>query len=200
MKAETSVNRSVRAAVALIAAGAASVGDVLLLWVSGGGERAWLPAAHYLGVLCIPLYALGYHVVARGLDVRAIFWVGLYASAVGTAIHGMTAVAILEGPVAASSGDRFASLAPVLTYLIPLWLLVGALTVVGSVLQFRAVRADARHPQWFAWANPLAFVVLVGGIGALSGGLWPYVIPAAPNLAHVLYFVAVAAMVSRPPP
>jgi len=178
--------------IATLAAVAASCGDLLLLWVAAGGERGWLIIGNYLGVLFIPLYALGYRVVSELLNVRAIFWIGAYASAIGAAIHGVTAVTILSAASTNASAGPFASLVPILPYLIPLWVLVAALSIVGSLLQVRAVRADARLPRWFAWVNPLALTVAIAGIGAAFDSLAQYVVPAAPNLAHVFYFAAVA--------
>lgn len=182
------------ASIAALAAVAASVGDLLLLWIAGGGERSWLAAAHYLGVLFIPLYALGYRAVGRMLRSPPIFWIGVYAAAVGAAIHGITTMAIWSSPPLQDAGDRFASLTPILPYLIPLWLFVGTLTFAGSALQFRVVRAMPSMPPWFAWLNPSALIVIVAGLAAPFGSIAEYMIPAAPNLVHVIYFGVVAAI------
>ena len=184
------------ASIAALAAVAASAGDLLLLWIAGGGDRSWLAVGHYLGVLFIPLYALGYRAVGDMLRSPPILWIGVYAAAVGAAIHGMTTMAIWSSPTSEHAADRFASLTPILPYLIPLWLLVGALTLAGSALQFRAVRADASLPPWFAWVNPSVLIVIVAGFAAPLGAIAGYMIPAAPNLVHVIYF-AVVAVVAR---
>jgi hypothetical protein len=187
------------ASIAALAATAASCGDLLLLWIAAGGDREWLTTGHYLGVLFIPLYAIGYRAVSRMLAEPAIFWIGMYASAIGAAIHGITGAAILNATVT-SQADPFASLAPVLAYLIPLWLIVGMASAVGSFLQCRAVSASSRYPYWFAWANPLVLTLTLAAVAVPFASVARYLVPAAPNVAHVLYFTAVAVIAGRRQP
>src|SRR5690242_14445257 len=91
------------AAAAWIAAGAAvaaSAGDLLLLAVAAPATpalaigtalgRRCLVAGHYLGVLAIPLYGLGYRYVADRLRppyARVVAAAGLCGGIVGGTIH-----------------------------------------------------------------------------------------------------------------
>src|SRR5262245_42763332 len=96
-------------AIASGAAMVASTGDLLLLWVAAATEPAvglpsppsWaLVAGHLAGVLAIPFYGLGWVALARPLAASqpraagAVRAAGLYASALGAAIHGTTAAAL----------------------------------------------------------------------------------------------------------
>ena len=90
---------------ALAGAVAASVGDLALLWVAWAADgrlgiasppEGTLVIGHYLGVLGIPLYALGYRALADGIREaapRAARWVvalGAVGSVVGAVVHGLT--------------------------------------------------------------------------------------------------------------
>jgi len=109
---------------AVVAAIIASAGDFCLIYVANApkygfgltGEQAgrWLLIGHYFGVLAIPLYSLGYWHVSRGIAVaghgisRSVFALGVYASAVGSAIHGLTAFGLYASPLAeAQSSNRW---------------------------------------------------------------------------------------------
>jgi hypothetical protein len=52
-------------------------------------------------------------------------------------------------------------------------------------------------PRWFACTNPAALIVVIAALGAPFPSLAGYVIPAAPNLAHIVYF-AIVALLSSP--
>ncbi|MBI1817266.1 MAG: hypothetical protein HYR72_20025 [Deltaproteobacteria bacterium] len=198
----------------LIATGAAllaSIGDLLLLHVAQLGPEdcgiarmaCWpeLLTGHYLGVLTIPLYGIGYWQVSRGLganDWRArwVFALGAYASALGGAVHGLTALIIRASPADPNApGDPFAALAPYAPYLLPLWLLLGVLALAGSAL-FTLVILTTRtaYPRWFAFANPVVLVALASLATLPAPAIASYVIPAAPNLAHIVFFGASTAV------
>lgn len=189
---------------ATAAAIVASIGDLLLLHVSmaGASFRGELLAGAYLGVLAIPCYGLGYWHVSRGLapaSAGAAAWVfrlGAYTGAVGAAVHGITAVVIAA--TAGTSGDAWAVLAPYAALLLPLWLVLGALAVAISLLQVRLCRTGrTAFPRWFAWTNPVALVALVGLASLPSPALAAYLVPAAPNLAQVIYFALSTVLLGR---
>ncbi len=192
---------------ALAGAVAASVGDLALLWVAWAADGRFglatppagtLVAGHYLGVLGIPLYGLGYAVLADGIRAsapsaaRAVLGLGLVGSVVGAVVHGLTgaltAVALRTGgPIAPTA---LAGIAEAI-YLMPLWGIVGAALAVGSVAFAIAVaRGGTRFPRAFAACTPLTVTLALAALAAPFPLVAAFVVPAAPNLAHVVVFAA----------
>lgn len=201
--------------VAIAAAVAASAGDLLLLLAANAGrpEAGALPApsegllvlGHYLGALAIPLYALGYRQVARGLApgspriARWVFGLGAYAAALGGTVHGLTALLIsTERRAGAPPTDPLAFVAHAGPFLLPLSTLALAALLTGSILYAVAVlRGGTAFPAWMAAANPALLVALVSLLAWPSPLLRAFVVPAAPNLVHVIFFGLVARMTMR---
>jgi len=196
-------------ALAAVAALAASVGDLLLLWVaSAGRNEPGLPAppdgallaGHLLGVFAIPLYGVGYWGVSRALGgahrhaTRFVFVAGALGGAYGGVVHGMTGIAEqLEAAAGIAPGDPMAFVASVGAFLIPLWIVVGVASAAGSIVFAVAVaHGDTALPRWMALANPLALVTLVALLGAPTPIGRALLVPAAPNLAHVWFFALAA--------
>ena len=192
---------------ALVGAVAASAGDLALLWVGWAQDgRLGIAAApagtlllgHYLGVFGIPLYALGYAALADGIRdaapaaARSLRLLGAVGSVLGAVVHGLTGAlthaAIRTGASTAPS-DLLAI--PEAAFLLPLWVIVALALATGSVVFAAAVRrGGTRFPRWMALCNPfvatVAIVVLATPFPTLAG----FVVPAAPNLAHVVVFAA----------
>jgi hypothetical protein len=203
------------AGVACVAAAVASAGDLLLLLAANAGrpEAGALPPpsegvlvlGHYLGVLAIPLYALGYRQVAAALATgspriaRWVFGLGAYGSALGGSVHGLTALLIstqrrTDTPLA----DPLAFVAHAGPYLLPLATLVMATLLAGSILYTVAVlRGGTALPSWMAAASPALLVAILGTLAWPSLALRSFVVPAAPNLAHVIFFALVARATMR---
>lgn len=186
----------------LLAAIVATIGDLLLLHVAGAGGSAWrgdeatgtLLAGHYLGVLAIPWYALGYREAARPLPApfgRAVFLLGAYGAALGAVVHGLTAVLIRVTPVPA--GDPNAVFVPQAAFILPLWGLLGLLAV-GAAVAWGAgvVRATQVYPRWLALASPFGLALLVSLLALPFAWLRSFVVPASANVAHVLFFALLA--------
>ncbi len=200
--------------VALAGAIAASVGDLALLWVAwahdgglgvGAPPPGTLLAGHYLGVLGIPLYGLGYRALAAGIRdaaPSAARWVGglgAVGSVVGAVVHGLTgaltAVAIRTG--AAMAPSDLAAI-PEAAFLLPLWLIVGTALAVGSLVFATAVgRGGTRFPRWMAACTPLVTTIVIAVLAAPLPLAAAFVVPAAPNLAHIVVFAA-ALLAARP--
>lgn len=199
-------------ALALAGAVAASAGDLALLWVAWAADGRWgvaspppgtLLAGHYLGVLGIPLYGLGYRALAAGIRAtapaaaRTVVVLGAVGAVVGAVVHGLTgaltAAALRTGaPIAPS--DMLAI--PEAAYLLPLWSIVGASLALGSLVFATAVgRGGTRFPRGMALCTPLLATVVIGALATPVPRVAAFVVPAAPNLAHVLVF-GVALLVS----
>jgi hypothetical protein len=75
--------------------------------------------------------------------------------------------------------------------LLPLWALLAGLVLVGSALYALAIwRGPTAYPRWMAIVNPALLVVVLSTIGSRSAWLRAFLLPAAPNVAHVVFFGA----------
>jgi hypothetical protein len=192
-------------ALAAVAALAASVGDLLLLWfASAGRSELGLPAppdgalliGHQLGVFAIPLYGVGYWGISRAIGAkhrraaRFVFVAGALGGAYGGVVHGITGIAEQLGAAAGiAPGDPMGFIARLGAFLVPLWTVVAVAIAAGSVVFAVAVaRGDTALPRSMAFANPLALMTLAALLGAPTPSGRALLVPAAPNLAHVWFF------------
>jgi len=200
--------------VATGAAVAASTGDLLLLAVATPatpalalgtalGRRA-LVVGHYLGVLGIPLYALGYRYVGARLGepyTRPLTALGLCGGVIGGTIHGVTSIAIAAGGLGAATefGSSPVPLSsPFAAYILPLWAVVTAAVLAASVVfTIAVVRGGGDYRAWMALASPAVLVIATSVCASVSSASRALVAPAAPNLAHVAFFALASANVSR---
>ncbi len=193
--------------VAVLAAILASIGDILLLHNgmlraegSAAVDAQTLIAGHYLGVLCIPFYAVGYWLVSRGLRpsegaARLVFLGGCYLGAIGAAIHGVTAVIIETGPVGVEASPVTV---PHAVYLFPLWLVLFAVSILASAAYALAVAGGrTAFPRWAAAFNPVLIVLAMIAASLPFPALAAYTVPASANLAHILFFGFAAVLLSR---
>jgi hypothetical protein len=201
--------RSAAGIVATLAAVLASAGDLLLLGVANGIAPALaaggylrpaaLIAGYYLGVLAIPFYAVGYWHLGCRLPRpygRVVTMLGACGAVVGATIHGVTstAIATLQAP---SSGGGVDALRPVAAYLVPLWTIVALATLVGSAaFTLPVLRGESTYPRWLAFANPVVGIAAISACAAVSPAVAPLLVPASPNVAHVLFF-ALASFLSH---
>lgn len=201
------------AVLATIAAVLASAGDLLLLAVAnavtpalapGGASRApALVCGYYLGVLAIPWYAVGYWSVGRRLPPRhgrTVAALGACGAVLGATIHGVTGAALAAvEPVGAATADGGVDLLrPFTAYLAPLWAIVALATLAGSVaFAIPVMRGETSYPRWLAFANPVAGIVVISACAGFFGVTRALIVPASPNLAHVVFFGLVATMANR---
>ena len=192
--------------IATVAAALATTGDLLLLAVAtsvtptlapGGALReASLVVGYYLGVLAIPLYALGYWHVSCGLPWRygrAVLALGTGGAVLGATIHGVTGAALHASSFGAGDAERtgnsLVTLLPFAAYLVPLGVLVAVALLAGSILfAIPVLRGESAYRRWQVLVSPAVLVVVIGACA--SAGTWSraLVAPASPNLAHLLFF------------
>jgi hypothetical protein len=195
-------------ALAALAAVIATVGDLLMLCVANAGRPELglatmpLPAlwiGGVLGVVAIPLYLFGYRAAATlaaprfARHARVVAIAGTAGSVLGAVIHGCTAFFIRDGlasgapaedPLAAITGSPL---------LLALWAVATLLVVAASVAFATAVRRGVLGvPRGLAWANPAAVTIALSLVGSVTPMSRAFIVPAAPNLAHVVFFVACA--------
>lgn len=193
-------------AAATFAAVIATVGDLLMLYVANAvrpeldlaaAPPGLLWIGGVLGVVAIPIYMLGYRaaatLVAAGYarHARAIASAGTLGSVLGAAIHGCTAFFIRDGLASgAPAEDPLAAIAGA-PLLLALWAVAALLVVAASVAFATAVRRGVPGvPRGLAWANPVAVTIALSLVGSVTPTSRDFIVPAAPNLAHVVFFVA----------
>jgi hypothetical protein len=186
---------------AAVAAAAATAGDVILLRAGAGAPVATstLAAGSLVGVLSIPFYALGYRAVAAACTPpRARTLVaggGAVAGVLGGAIHGMTGLGVhldrLAGATPLTPADFVARHG---AFLLPLWSLAALATVLASAAIVSSRVAGGPVSGVVAVCTPA--VVTMALVGAALAHPVPWatelLAPAAPNLAHLVFFVAAA--------
>jgi hypothetical protein len=195
-------------AVATIAAVVATVGDLLMLYVANAGRPelglAAMPApvlwiGGMLGVVAIPIYVLGYRAAATlaaprfARHARVVAVAGAAGSVLGAVIHGCTAFFIREGLASgAPAEDPLAAVAGS-PLLLTLWGAATLLVISASVAFAIALRRGVPSaPRGLAWANPAVVTIALSLAGSVTPMSRAFLVPAAPNLAHVVFFAACA--------
>ncbi len=193
-------------AVAGVAASIATAGDLLLLYVANAQRpelglpeagRAWLWLGGTLGVFAIPVYAVGYRSASRLVAVasvrgaRAVFVAGALAALLGSAIHGLTAAQIAAQLDAPAPGlDPVTATLSGGPVLLVLWGVAALAVAVASASFFWSVaRGATSAPRSAALANPALVTLALAAAALPSTLLRSFLAPAAPNLAHLVFFV-----------
>ena len=192
---------------AALAALTATVGDLLMLYVSNSRRpelslpaipAASLQVGGVLGVLASPLYAWGYHSASRIVEAasrrasRAVFWLGSIGAVLGAVIHGLTALQIhadlAAGAVARDPLSSVASWGPTI---LVLWALAAVSILLASfVFGWVATRGPNSTHRLVGLANPALVMLVLVIVGMTTPLLRSFLAPAAPNLAHVVFFGA----------
>jgi len=194
------------------AAAVASLGDLLLLYVGnaprpelalpavGRAWPIWLWLGGGLGVVAIPLYALGYRAAARLVaeaaprSARLLSGAGAAVAVLGALIHGLTTVLLRDGLAAgAPASDPLLAVADSGLLLPAAWSLATLLVCGASaVFAWHVGRGGTTARRALGLANP----ALLTAVLAVAGLPWllarAFLTPAAPNLAHLLFFAACA--------
>lgn len=194
-------------ALAAVAAVIASLGDLLMLYVATGNAplasdagRTMLHLGGWLGVMAIPGYYFGYLECARLLphwrDKRRALalTLGALVASFGAATHGLTALDIHEA-LAAGSATRLPQAA-----FVPGWsplFICGVAAAIAALLVSILLapglwQKASKHWKTAALFNPVTGTLVLSAIGLASAELAAYLSPAAPNLAHAIFFALCA--------
>jgi len=183
----------------------ATVGDFLMLLVANAlrpeldlprPSGATLSVGGVLGVAAIPFYALGYRAVARTIRnssftlSRIVFSCGFGAAAIGALIHGLTALSIRESMTSGSAvGSPVESIAASGGFLLAAWGIASLLVLTASFAILMAAGSGSRPlPRWLSWLNPAIVTIVLGAAGFPWELGRSFLLPAAPNLGHVVFF------------
>ena len=124
-----------------------------------------------------------------------MFLAGCYLGAVGAAIHGVTAVIIETGPAGIEASPVTV---PHAVYLMPLWLVLFAVSIAASIAYALAVLGGrTAFPRWAAAINPVLIVLAMIVASLPFPALAAYMAPASANLAHILFFGFAAILLAR---
>src|SRR5512139_1046831 len=196
-----------RLVVASVAAVAATGGDFMLLRV-GNAIRSdiqlqqppaiVLTLGGLLGCLFIPLYAFGYSALARvigstqPMPAQIVRIGGIAFAALGAFIHGLTWSTIRDSaPAASGSTTPLDAIAATGGMLLTAWIAASLLLlIVAMAIAWSGLLRPRAIPVWLASFNPIVVTLLIGALGAATEFGRSYLVPAAPNLAHIAFFVA----------
>jgi hypothetical protein len=199
---------------AALAALIASLSDLCLLYAANAPrpelalpqiESAWLILGGAVGALAIPLYGLGYWAASRVVATtspaaaRVVTAGGAGAGLIGGLIHGLTASHIHGGGSEAVAGaDPLTSILTAGPLLPALWGVATLLVVVASVsFAWWVGRGRTPAPTGLALANPALVTIVIAVVGLPSVLLAAFLTPAAPNIAHLVFFLACAHATGR---
>lgn len=191
--------------VAAAAAVIATVGDLLLLWVANALRPALelprppagtLRLGAALGVMAIPLYAVGYAAAATragpalGRGAPLVMVAGGLGAVLGSYIHAATSWLIEEQTRNAGTTAVAPPLESVMQAGAGLTVPWAGATVLVTLASGAIVYAALRGvvPRAWAVANPAVATVLLAVAGAATEFGRAFLVPAAPNVAHAVFF------------
>jgi hypothetical protein len=181
------------------------LGDFALLFVAHGlpaqadsleAMRTLLWIGGVLGVVTIPMYALGYatasHIVSAASvgGARTVLVAGAVGSLLGSFIHGVTAVHIgTDLGSATQASDPLAAVASS-PLLVALWGLAAvSMAIASAVFCWHVARGATSAPRSASLANPVLVTLVLVCVGLPFVPGRAYLVPAAPNLAHLVFFI-----------
>jgi hypothetical protein len=164
-----------------------------------------LTVGYFLGVFAIPLYGIGFWAVAKILAAETpfagmvVFVSGVIMAVLGGIIHGVTGISI-EAQVRAGGimKEPIEAIFDYGVFLLPLWGAASILSFIGSVGFARGVASgNSILPRYISIFNPVVLTACVVLAGAATPMLQAFLIPAAPNVAHVIFFGLVTVSVIK---
>jgi len=151
-------------------------------------------SGHTLGVLAIPLLALGYWSVCHALKLSGVkytsvfFWIMVYGLAIGTAAHGTFAgvIVLIQTGATPPTGEAY-----FLTYGGPLFVVTLLCYAIVSIWYCITVLSKRTlYPKWMAFLNPFFISLLIAFFqgSSIVPVLGNVLAPAWLNFAHVMFF------------
>lgn len=163
-------------------------------------SQSRLTLGHFIAVLAAPLYLVGYWHIAQMLRpagrwlAAAVFGLGVYAFIIGDVWLGgrvnlaLTVKARDAAPDASAAlfsdllGDISAHNEPLINVVRVLVLIISILMVCGILT------GKSRYPRWIIIFSPIVIVIQIFAIYVIAPGAGVYLLPAAMNIAHFIFF------------
>ncbi len=168
-----------------------------------------LTAGHFIGVLAAPIYFVGYWHVAQMLRsagrwlAACVLGLGVYAFAVGNVwLGGRVNLALTVKARDAAAQDLQQPFSDLLQEISshnePLINIVRVLVLVISLLMaWGIVSGKSHYPRWTLAVLPIILLVLIFLSYAAVPAVGNFLLPAAMNIAHVIFFGVSTYVVSR---
>jgi hypothetical protein len=163
-------------------------------------SRSRLTWGHFIAVLAAPLYLVGYWHIAHMLRPAArwlgatVFGLGIYAFIIGDVwLGGRVNLALtVKAREAATESSRalFSGLLNELSaHNEPLINIVRVLLLVISILMVCGIiSGKTPYPRWMIIFTPIVILIQIFSLYALAPNIGVYLLPAAMNIAHVIFF------------
>ncbi|MEP3232816.1 MAG: DUF6796 family protein [Hyphomicrobiales bacterium] len=174
------------------------------------GVSEWrLTFGHFLGVLVAPVYFIGYWHISQMLKPAgsklslAVLGLGIYAFAIGNVwLGGRVNLALVVQAKEKLSGDQAQILSTLLEGISahnePLINVVRVLVLVISLLMAWGIFSGKSHyPKWILAVLPIVLLVLIFASYSLLPSIGMYLLPAAMNIAHFIFFAASTVVASK---
>ena len=163
-------------------------------------SRERLSIGHFLGVLAAPLYLVGYWHIAQMLRpagrwlAATVFGLGIYAFIIGDVWLGgrvNLAFAVKAREMAPEGMRMLLSdlLNDISAHNEPLINIVRVLILIISVLMVYGIfTGKSFYPRWIVIFTPIILLVQIFALYVLAPGIGVYVLPAAMNVSHLIFF------------
>ena len=159
-----------------------------------------LTLGHFVAVLAAPLYLVGYWHIAQMLRpagrwlAAAVFGLGVYGFMIGDVwLGGRVNLALTVKAREAAPDAARAVFSDLLNGISahnePLINVVRVLVLVISILMVCGIlTGKSRYPRWIIIFSPIVIVIQIFAIYVMAPGTGVYLLPAAMNIAHFVFF------------
>ena len=168
-----------------------------------------LTVGHFVAVLAAPLYFIGYWHIGQMLRpagnklAMAVFGLGVYAFAIGNVwLGGRVNLALVVQAKEQLPADQTQLLSSLLQDMSahnePLINVVRVLVLVVSLLMAWGIfTGRSNYPRWILAVLPIVVLVAIFTSYVLFPAIGIYLLPAAMNLAHFIFFIASTLVAKR---
>lgn len=172
-------------------------------------SQSRLTFGHFLGVLAAPVYFIGYWHISEMLRpagnklAMAVLGLGVYAFAIGNVwLGGRVNLALVVQARDQVGGDQAQLLSSILEGISahnePLINVVRVLVLVISLLMAWGIFSGKSHyPRWVLAVLPIVLLIIIFVSYAVLPAIGVYLLPAAMNLAHLIFFAASTIVASK---
>lgn len=155
---------------------------------------------HFIAVLAAPLYLVGYWHIAQMLRPAArwiaatVFGLGIYAFIIGDVWLGGRVNLAFTVKAREMAPDALKTLfsdllTDVSAHNEPLINIVRVLVLIISILMVCGIFAGkSLYPRWIVIFSPIVIVIQIFAIYTMVPGVGVYLLPAAMNIAHLIFF------------